>query len=66
MDTTVYVGSDNTITGIKVDLARLEGMLAAFLTDGVRRIDNSEKNTEKLRGDLPGAGQSQAATPGAA
>jgi hypothetical protein len=52
MDTTVINAGDNTITGIKVDLARLEGMLAAFLTDGVRRIESGERATEKLRSDL--------------
>lgn len=52
MDTTVNVTNDNTITGIKVDLARLEGILTAFLTDGVRRIEAGERVSEKLRTDL--------------
>lgn len=53
MDTTVNVSpSDNTITGIKVDLARLEGILTGFLTDGVRRIAEGERVSEKIRSDL--------------
>ena len=54
MATTISTGnSDNdTITGVRIDIARLEGMLTAFLTDGVRRIENGEKVSEKLRTDL--------------
>lgn len=55
MDTTVNVDSGNNITGIKVDLARLEGMLTAFLTDGVRRIEAGERVSEGLRTDATAA-----------
>ena len=54
MATTISTGnSDNdTITGVRIDIARLEGMLTSFLTDGVRRIENGEKVSEKIRTDL--------------
>jgi hypothetical protein len=42
----------NSITGVRIDIARLEGMLSQFLTDGIRRIENGEKETRQLRVDL--------------
>jgi hypothetical protein len=42
----------NSITGVRIDIARLEGMLSQFLTDGIRRIENGEKESRQLRVDL--------------
>lgn len=54
MATTISTGNGDadTITGVRIDIARLEGLLSGFLTDGVRRIEHNEKSTEKLRTDL--------------
>lgn len=54
MATTISTGnSDNdTITGVRLDIARLEGLLTGFLTDGVRRIDQSEKDIRVQRVDM--------------
>lgn len=43
---------NDTITGLRLDIARLEGMLTAFLSDGLRRIEGIEKSTDNLRNDL--------------
>ena len=54
MATTISTGNggDDTITGVRVDIARLEGLLTGFLTDGVRRIDQSEKDIRGQRVDM--------------
>jgi len=54
MATTISTGNggDDTITGVRVDIARLEGLLTGFLTDGVRRIDQSEKDIREQRRDM--------------
>jgi hypothetical protein len=54
MATTISTGNgdNDTITGVRIDIARLEGLVTGFLTDGLRRIENGEKTSEKLRSDL--------------
>lgn len=54
MATTISTGNgeNDTITGVRIDIARLEGILTGFLTDGVRRIEQSEIDIRTQRTDM--------------
>lgn len=54
MATTISTGNgdSDTITGVRIDIARLEGILTGFLTDGVRRIEQSENDIRGQRTDM--------------
>lgn len=42
----------DTLTTVRLDIARIEGMISQFLTDSVRRIEENANDTRNLRADL--------------